>query len=200
MWLVFSSCYISISASHSHFGLQIPLIFLVGLDSRSERKKKSRMGRNDYLAMKTDPATQDLINSDIDELKIAAKRLINHATKLGGLSFGTSFLKWVASFAAMWVLSFYIFRFLILVLFFYLYRCLVVIDFIFSVFGCEYIKSCVVMHRDGKVTLTIFFFFFLWMEYSHVESANFIDFQLKFLRLIFTFVDFLIVKVKLCSV
>ena len=120
------------------------------------------MGRNDYLAMKTDPATQDLINSDIDELKIAAKRLINHATKLGGLSFGTSFLKWVASFAAMWVLSFYIFRFLILVLFFYLYRCLVVIDVIFSVFGCEYIKSCVVMHRDGKVTLTIFFFFFFY--------------------------------------
>ncbi|KAK7858715.1 cold-regulated 413 plasma membrane protein 2 [Quercus suber] len=62
------------------------------------------MGRNGYLAMKTDPATQDLINSDIDELKIAAKRLINHATKLGGLGFGTSFLKWVASFAAIYLL------------------------------------------------------------------------------------------------
>lgn len=59
------------------------------------------MGRKGFLALKTDPATEDLINSDMDELKIAAKRLINHATKLGGLSFGTSFLKWVASFAAM---------------------------------------------------------------------------------------------------
>ena len=58
------------------------------------------MGR-DYLAMKTGPATADLINSDIDELKIAATKLINHAAKLGGLAFGTSFLKWVASFAAM---------------------------------------------------------------------------------------------------
>ena len=55
----------------------------------------------DYLAMKTDPAAADLINSDINELKIAAKRLFNHTTKLGGLGFGTSFLKWVASFAAM---------------------------------------------------------------------------------------------------
>ncbi|EXB96704.1 hypothetical protein L484_011745 [Morus notabilis] len=61
------------------------------------------MGR-DYLAMKTDPATADLINSDINELKIAAQRLINDATKLGGLGFGTVFLKWVASFAAIYLL------------------------------------------------------------------------------------------------
>ncbi|GMP28208.1 hypothetical protein CsSME_00003848 [Camellia sinensis var. sinensis] len=53
-----------------------------------------------YLAMKTDLATAELINSDIDELKIAAKRLLNHATNLVGLGFGTSLLKWVASFAA----------------------------------------------------------------------------------------------------
>ncbi|XP_057498418.1 cold-regulated 413 plasma membrane protein 2-like [Actinidia eriantha] len=62
------------------------------------------MGRMDYLAMKTDPAAAELINSDINELKIAAKRLFNHATKLGGLGFGTSFLKWVASFAAIYLL------------------------------------------------------------------------------------------------
>ena len=55
----------------------------------------------DYLAMKTDPAATELIKSDINELKIAAKRLFNHAIKLGGLGFGTSFLEWVASFAAM---------------------------------------------------------------------------------------------------
>lgn len=48
-----------------------------------------------------DPADAEMIDSDINELKIAAKRLISHATKLGGLGFGTSFLKWVASFAAM---------------------------------------------------------------------------------------------------
>uniref|UniRef100_A0A2N9ID26 Uncharacterized protein n=1 Tax=Fagus sylvatica TaxID=28930 RepID=A0A2N9ID26_FAGSY len=58
------------------------------------------MGRKDYLLMKTDPVAEDLINTDINELKIAAKNLIKHAAKLGGLAFGTSFLKWVASFAA----------------------------------------------------------------------------------------------------
>ncbi|KAK6258435.1 hypothetical protein SCA6_012909 [Theobroma cacao] len=58
------------------------------------------MGRMDYLAMKTDPVAEDLISSDMTELKLAAKKLINDATKLGGLGFGTSFLKWVASFAA----------------------------------------------------------------------------------------------------
>lgn len=66
------------------------------------------MGRWDYLAMKTDDhVTKELLNSDFNELKFAAKRLINDATKLGGLGFGTSFLKWVASFAAMWVFSSY---------------------------------------------------------------------------------------------
>ncbi|XP_044469229.1 cold-regulated 413 plasma membrane protein 2-like [Mangifera indica] len=63
------------------------------------------MGRMDYLAMKTDDqVAADLINSDINELKLAAKNLFNHATKLGGLGFGTSFLKWVASFAAIYLL------------------------------------------------------------------------------------------------
>ncbi|KAJ7952942.1 Cold regulated membrane protein [Quillaja saponaria] len=62
------------------------------------------MGRMEYLAMKTDPATGDLISSDINELRIAAKKLINDATKLGGLGFGTSFFKWLASFAAIYLL------------------------------------------------------------------------------------------------
>ncbi|XP_021301229.1 cold-regulated 413 plasma membrane protein 2-like [Herrania umbratica] len=62
------------------------------------------MGRMDYLAMKTDPVAEDLISSDMNELKLAAKKLINDATKLGGLGFGTSFLKWVASFAAIYLL------------------------------------------------------------------------------------------------
>ncbi|KAF3672399.1 hypothetical protein FXO38_06140 [Capsicum annuum] len=59
------------------------------------------MGRMDYLAMKTDEDTNRLINEDLNELKLAAKKLLDHATKLGGLGFGTSLLKWFASFAAM---------------------------------------------------------------------------------------------------
>lgn len=54
-----------------------------------------------------DPADAEMIDADINELKIAAKRLIGHATKLGGLGFGTSFLKWIASFAAMSVVPSY---------------------------------------------------------------------------------------------
>ncbi|BBH07858.1 cold-regulated 413-plasma membrane 2 [Prunus dulcis] len=55
------------------------------------------MGRMEYLALKrSDPDTNELINSDINDLKIAAKKLINDATKLGGLGFGTSFLKWIS--------------------------------------------------------------------------------------------------------
>lgn len=61
------------------------------------------MGRKYYLAMKTDQfvSSQELINSDFNDLKMAANRLFHDATKLAGLGFGTSFLKWVASFAAM---------------------------------------------------------------------------------------------------
>ncbi|OWM72522.1 cold-regulated 413 plasma membrane protein 2 [Punica granatum] len=63
------------------------------------------MGRVDYLAMRTHQVEmEDLISSDIDELRVAAKRLIAHATKLGGLGLGTSFLKWLASFAAIYLL------------------------------------------------------------------------------------------------
>ena len=45
------------------------------------------MGRVDYLAMKTDP--------------VVAQRLIRDATRLGGIGFGTTVLKWLASCAAM---------------------------------------------------------------------------------------------------
>uniref|UniRef100_A0A9I9CRR7 Cold-regulated 413 plasma membrane protein 2-like n=1 Tax=Cucumis melo TaxID=3656 RepID=A0A9I9CRR7_CUCME len=58
------------------------------------------MGRMAYLALNSDPLMEELINSDIHELKIAATRLIEHATKLGGKGLGTSFFKWLASFAA----------------------------------------------------------------------------------------------------
>ncbi|KAL0343594.1 UNVERIFIED_CONTAM: cold-regulated plasma membrane protein 2 [Sesamum angustifolium] len=62
------------------------------------------MGRIDYLTMKTDEETAALLDSDFNELKVAAKKLINHATTLGGVAFGTSFLRWVASVAAIYLL------------------------------------------------------------------------------------------------
>lgn len=62
------------------------------------------MVRVNYLAMKTDQLSQDIINSDMNDFKMAAKNLIADATRLGGLGFGTSFLKWVASFAAIYLL------------------------------------------------------------------------------------------------
>lgn len=57
------------------------------------------MGRVDFLAMKPDPATDALISDDINALKVAMMNLINHASKHHG--FGISFLRWVASIAAM---------------------------------------------------------------------------------------------------
>ncbi|KAJ4716430.1 Cold regulated membrane protein [Melia azedarach] len=65
------------------------------------------MGKKSYLAMRTGEVTSDLISSDMKELALAAKKLANHsvvAMKLGGLGFGTSFLEWVASFAAIYLL------------------------------------------------------------------------------------------------
>jgi hypothetical protein len=62
-------------------------------------------GFTSYLAMKTDPvgaaASQALIDTDLQELGVAARKLANHAFVLGGgLGFGTSFLKWLAFVAA----------------------------------------------------------------------------------------------------
>ncbi|CAK9140545.1 unnamed protein product [Ilex paraguariensis] len=63
------------------------------------------MGNKNYLAMKTDAsATEELITSDLKDLGNAAKKLANHAIKLGGLGFGTSFLQWVVSVAAIYLL------------------------------------------------------------------------------------------------
>ncbi|XP_068654396.1 cold-regulated 413 plasma membrane protein 2-like [Aristolochia californica] len=62
------------------------------------------MGKLGYLAMKTDQSNTQLIQSDLRDLKVAATKLANHAMLLGGLGFGTSFLKWFASFAAIYLL------------------------------------------------------------------------------------------------
>ncbi|KAJ4966149.1 hypothetical protein NE237_017998 [Protea cynaroides] len=62
------------------------------------------MGRTGYLVMKTDPTSSELINSDLKELGNAVKKLATHAMKLGSLSAGTTFLEWLASFAAIYLL------------------------------------------------------------------------------------------------
>ncbi|XP_065857655.1 cold-regulated 413 plasma membrane protein 2-like [Euphorbia lathyris] len=62
------------------------------------------MGIQNFLSMRTDQQKSELISSDFQELKNAAKNLANHAIKLGGLGFGTSFLQWMASFAAIYLL------------------------------------------------------------------------------------------------
>jgi len=60
-----------------------------------------------YLKMKTEAdygAASELVSSDLKEIGNAMKKFANHAVKLGGLGFGTSFLKWVACFAAIYLL------------------------------------------------------------------------------------------------
>nr|ABU82739.1 cold acclimation WCOR413-like protein [Citrus trifoliata] len=65
------------------------------------------MGKKSYLAMRAGGVTSDLISSDMKELVVAAEMLADHsvdAIKLRGLGFGTTFLEWVASFAAIYLL------------------------------------------------------------------------------------------------
>ncbi|TQD70197.1 hypothetical protein C1H46_044268 [Malus baccata] len=58
-----------------------------------------------YLKMMTESDAADLISNDFKVLSAAAKKLAGHAVRLGSLGFGTSFLKWVASFAAIYLLT-----------------------------------------------------------------------------------------------
>ncbi|KAK9164048.1 hypothetical protein Syun_004950 [Stephania yunnanensis] len=59
------------------------------------------MKKMEYLAMKTDEASSELLSSDMKDLRIAAKSFVmSHANKLKGLGFGTAFLQWLASFSA----------------------------------------------------------------------------------------------------
>ncbi|KAG8500218.1 hypothetical protein CXB51_003716 [Gossypium anomalum] len=57
-----------------------------------------------YLAMRTKQEATYQLSSDYKELVFAAKKLANHAIKLGSLGFGVSFLEWIASFAAIYLL------------------------------------------------------------------------------------------------
>ncbi|XP_042442771.1 cold-regulated 413 plasma membrane protein 2-like [Zingiber officinale] len=64
------------------------------------------MVKSAYLKMKTDYSNsigEDLIQSDLKELGIAARKLANHALMLGS-GFGTGFLKFLAFFAAIYLL------------------------------------------------------------------------------------------------
>lgn len=65
-----------------------------------------------FLAMKTGAASgaseaaQALLESDLRELGLAARKLANHAIVLGGgLGFGRHFLKWLAFIAAVSVFT-----------------------------------------------------------------------------------------------
>lgn len=63
------------------------------------------MGKMGFLAMKTDQLRNDMINSDLREIGIAARKLADHAFLLGGgLGFGTSFLAFLACAAAIYLL------------------------------------------------------------------------------------------------
>ncbi|WVZ24656.1 hypothetical protein V8G54_003200 [Vigna mungo] len=53
-----------------------------------------------YVDTKSDTVVDSLIDSDLNELKLAAKKLLHDATLVGGKVFGDSFFKWLASFAA----------------------------------------------------------------------------------------------------
>lgn len=61
------------------------------------------MWKNGYLKMKVEK-DNDLIASDLNDFTSAAKKFANHALKLASLGFGTTFLEWVASIAAIYLL------------------------------------------------------------------------------------------------
>ncbi|KAJ8747585.1 hypothetical protein K2173_014541 [Erythroxylum novogranatense] len=62
------------------------------------------MGKKSYLEMRSDQEALNLISSDWKDFTFAARKLANHAIKLGGLGFGTTFLQWVAAVAAIYLL------------------------------------------------------------------------------------------------
>ncbi|XP_030450679.1 cold-regulated 413 plasma membrane protein 2-like [Syzygium oleosum] len=62
------------------------------------------MGKYGHLAMSTDREASELIASDLKEMRDAAKKLVDHAIKLGSFGLGTTILECVASFAAIYLL------------------------------------------------------------------------------------------------
>ncbi|XP_061959507.1 cold-regulated 413 plasma membrane protein 1-like [Populus nigra] len=73
--------------------------------NRVRKAREQKMGKKSYLAMRRDQGMESsLLASDFQDLTNAAKKLANHAVKLGGLGFGTTFLEWIAAFAAIYLL------------------------------------------------------------------------------------------------
>lgn len=63
------------------------------------------MKKLDYLRMKTEEKfPSDQLSEDWKEITNASKKLVYDAIKLGGLGFATSFLQWVSSIAAIYLL------------------------------------------------------------------------------------------------
>ncbi|PON44717.1 Cold-regulated protein [Trema orientale] len=63
------------------------------------------MGQMSYLRMRTDRSENtELISNDVKDLANAFRKLANHSIKLASFGFGTSFLEWIASFAAIYLL------------------------------------------------------------------------------------------------
>lgn len=63
------------------------------------------MGKMGYLAMKVDRLNDELLESDLRELGLAVRKLAGDALLLGsGLGFGTTFFKFLASIAAIYLL------------------------------------------------------------------------------------------------
>ncbi|KAI3946068.1 hypothetical protein MKX01_024824 [Papaver californicum] len=58
------------------------------------------MARTEYIKMKTDDKIAEILDSDFQDLKLAARKYADHAIKLGGLGIGTSFFQWLACFSA----------------------------------------------------------------------------------------------------
>ncbi|KAF3435644.1 hypothetical protein FNV43_RR22735 [Rhamnella rubrinervis] len=62
------------------------------------------MGQMSYLRMRTEKEASDLVSSDLKDLTTAARNLANHSIKLAGSGFVTTFLEWLACFAAIYLL------------------------------------------------------------------------------------------------
>ncbi|KAI3922293.1 hypothetical protein MKX01_005982 [Papaver californicum] len=62
------------------------------------------MVRTEYIQMKTDDKIAEILYSDFQDLKLAARKYADHAIQLGGLGIGTSFFQWLACFSAIYLL------------------------------------------------------------------------------------------------
>uniref|UniRef100_A0A9I9DPD3 Cold-regulated 413 plasma membrane protein 2 n=1 Tax=Cucumis melo TaxID=3656 RepID=A0A9I9DPD3_CUCME len=87
------------------FNTQNPIcLSVLCFDTFASSSSRSEMVKPNHLKMVTDSDAADLISSDLRELGNAARKLATHAVKLGASGFTASFLQWIASFAAIYLL------------------------------------------------------------------------------------------------